>query len=236
MKIELNPLLGKVKGKFGDFVFKQVNGKSYVARRPLPRSKSSFSDAERSKQKRFAMNTKLSSAINKIDVLRPLWHQAANGKMSSHNAISKANYPLVGYNELLIAPQLTPNSIGYDISTLTFNYNKGIISITFPPVTFGLVQDFNIDNRIMFAGVIYLRNPIEDGKEDFRFLSVKSDAVQVSEDNVIFLSLDLNDATQQFVESYSKATFFFCLISLDKNGYVVNTVSTFTESLFSNDN
>ena len=236
MKIELNPLLGKVKGKFGDFVFKQVNGKSYVARRPHPRSKSSFSDAERAKQKRFSMNCKLSSAINKIDVLRPLWHQAANGKMSSHNAISKANYPLVGYDEFLIAPKLTPDSIGYDISTLTFNYNKGIISITFPPDTFGLVQVTNNDNRIMLAGIIYLRNPIDDCKDDFRFLSIKSDAVKVAEGNDTLIQIELDDVTKQVIESYSKCTFFFCLISMDKDGYVINSISTFTEVMFGNDN
>lgn len=235
MKIEINPLLGTIRGRIGDLVFKQVNGKSYVAARPHPRSKSSYSDAERAKQKRFAMNTKLASAINKIDVLKPLWQKAANERMSTYNAISKANYSLVGNKEFIVSPKLTPDSIGYDISILSLNYSKGNISITFPFDTLGLIQDFNIVNRVIVAGVIYLRNPIDQCKDDFRFLSVTSDAVQVSEGNDIALSLELNDVNKQSIDSYSNAAFFFCLISLDKDEHIVNTVSTFTEVLFGND-
>lgn len=232
MKIEINPLFGKLRGRVGDLVFKQVNGKNYVAARPHPRSKSSYSDIEKARQKRFAMNCKLSTAINKIDVLRPLWHKAADGKMSSHNAISKANYPLIGHNEFLIAPKLTPNSIGFDISSVRFNYNDGRMSVIFLPDTFGLVKDYNVDNNVMLAGVIYVRNPFEEHLSAYRFMSIKSDAVKVINGEVIAITHDIGDVAKQVIESYSDGELFYCLITLDKDCSVVNTVSTFNETLF----
>ena len=230
MKIEINPLLGTVRGRIGDLVFKQVNGKSYVAARPHPRSKSSYSGAERAKQKRFAMNTKLASAINKIDVLKPLWQKAANERMSTHNAISKANYPSVGNKEFLIAPKLTPDSLGIDESRLSFKYSDGIISICFPSDVFGLVMNPDNDKSIMAAGVLYLSNPVYDCRDDFKFISLNSDPEKICEGKDSVLQIQLMDIHKQYIDSYANRSFFFCLISLDKDGNLLNTVSTFAES------
>lgn len=215
---------GKQSRKFGNFVHSQRN---------------TFSESELSRQKKFGINCKLSKCINQIDEFKVLWQNTTNpttnkttkGKLSTFNAVSKANYDNVCSDGVVSSPKLTPDSITSDLFEFGFNYNEYEIAVGLKTDNFGLVVDYSIDNLVMVASVICLSNPLDVCKDSVRFIDVKSDVKKVSEGGEIVLSINLHSIEKQTVENYTKRTFYFGFISKDKNGNVINSVSTFCEQL-----
>jgi len=234
----INNSLGKLSGKVGDFIYSQRNGKTIVRRKPLGRSRNSFSESELSRQKKFGINCKLSKCINQIDEFKVLWQKTtnkttkktANGKISTFNAVSKANYYNVCSDGVISSPKLTPDSLTLDFK-FGFNYNEYEIAVGLITDNFGLILDNKVDNFVMVAGVICLSNPLDDCKDSVRFIDVKSDVKKVSDCGETVFFINLNSNEKQIIENYTKRTFYYGFISKDKNGNVINSVSTFCEQL-----
>lgn len=231
MKIEINPMLGKIRGTIGGLVFKQFNGKTVVCNKPSPRSKSSFSPAEIDRQKRFALNCKLSQCINHIDEYKQFWLKSADRKMNTYNAIQKANYQHIQHDRIEKDIHLTPDSRGLDFSGYGFSFDSKFISLELKNETIGVVKDYKIDNNVMFAGVIYLSNPKGYVDEEVKFINVKSGTVKVVENQDTLLCLELNSFQSQQIENYNNCIFYFGFISKDKDGKIINEVSTFAGNL-----
>jgi hypothetical protein len=226
----INNSLGKLSGKVGDFIYCQRNGKTNVRRKPLGRSKNSFSESELSRQKKFGINCKLSKSINQIDEFKEFWKKKTNGKTSTFNAVSKANYDNVRSDGVISSPKLTPDSLTLDFK-FGFNYNEYEIAVGLITDNFGLILDNKVDNFVMVAGVICLSNPLDDCKDSVRFIDVKSDVKKVSDGGETVFFINLNSNEKQIIENYTKRTFYYGFISKDKNGNVINSVSTFCEQL-----
>jgi len=227
----LNPIFGKPRGKVGDLVFRNVHGKTIISRKPSARSKSSFSPAEIAKQKMFGINCKLSKCINQIDVFKVFWQKAANGKMNTFNAIAKANYPIIGIDGFESLPKLTPGSFPLDFSEYGFYYDHRIISIELKPDLLGIVKDYKIDNRVLAAGVICLSGAKECGLDNIKFVPVKTDYEEVSPGDESVLVIELTEHQQSVINMYESREFFFGFISMDKDGNIINEISTFSEDL-----
>ena len=227
----INPTFGKISGKVGDFVIRNRNGKTFICRKSLGRSKSSFSESELVRQKRFGLNCKLAKCINQIDEYKVLWKKNLNGKANTFNAIAKSNYPLVNIDGSVQHPHLAPDSIDMDFSDSCINYSEGKIAIKLKPGSFDLVKDYKNDNLVMAAGIICLSNPLDDRKDGIVFLKAKSDVVKVSEGEETVLFIELDGCERQIVDIYEKRMFYFGFVSMDENGNIVNSVSTFSEEL-----
>lgn len=232
MKIELNPIFGKVRGKLGNIVFKQINGTSYIARCPVPKSKSSLSPSIIAQRKRFGLVCKLAKSINQINIFKNQWRNNTDVKMNTYIAIQKENFPLIGKNELAFTPKLTPFSENRDFSECGFSYHKGEIAIEFNPDKIELVKDYDKEKFMIAAGVIYLSEPVDHCMEDYKFISVVSKKEDVSKDETTVLSIELNGGLCQLLETYTKCIFHFGFVSLDKDSIVINTISTFAENLY----
>ena len=211
-----------------------MNGKTFISAKPH-RIRKANDPASLARQKRFGLNCKLSKCINQIDEYKHFWLKAAKGKMSTYNAIQKANYPHINHNCIDRNIRLTPDSIGMDFSEYGFAFDCGFITLEFKNDTLGVVKDFKIDNNVMFAGVICLSNPYEVRHDEMLFINVKSDSEKVIENDFSILSIELNPLQMQTIESYSNAVFFFGFISKDKDGNIINEVTTFAEDLHSDD-
>jgi len=231
MKIEINPLFGKISGKVSDFVFKQVNGKTIVCNKPLPRSKSSFSPSEINRQKRFGLNCKLSKCINHIEVYKPFWQKAANASMSCYNAILKANYNNVRHDGLGESICLTPDSRQIQLNGVDIRYDNGRIVFEINNAEIGIVNDSKKDVFVMIAGVLFAKNPLYLLIDEQKFCQVKSIPVKFIDDELISLSLELDNSQVHILESYRECSLYFGLIIIDKNGKVLKELSTFNADL-----
>ena len=70
---ELNKhLFGKLKGKFGNAVFRQRNGKNYISQRPssyTPPNDENFFN----RTNKFRIASKIASIINSNEILKAIW-------------------------------------------------------------------------------------------------------------------------------------------------------------------
>lgn len=92
MAILINPL-GKLRGKCGEFIFKQVNGRTIIARRPLKYATSQSPKAVGTRDC-FGSTVRFSKFINSVDILKKLWAAACSPDFG-FNTIVKLNYPFM---------------------------------------------------------------------------------------------------------------------------------------------
>lgn len=225
----INPIFGKISGKVGDFVFRNVNGKTFLCNRP--KSRTSFTPDQVVRQNKFRINCKLSKYINAIDVYHNFWKKAAINKMSAFNAISKANYGTFCFNKDYDSPKLTPDSGKRDFSASGFHYHNGQIAIELKPDVISVIQDYKKDNCVFAAGVVCLSNPLSCDTEEYSFFNVKSDFEEVFENAESALFIELYESQRQLVELYESRMLYFGLVSMDKDGNIVNEESTYGEEL-----
>lgn len=229
--LELNNILFKgISGKVGDLVFRQKNGKTIISRRPVRSKNKSKAGIER--ENRFRLNSNISKCINKIEVYNEYWKREAKGKMSTYNAVMKANYPVVEAGRFNTEPMLTPNSMSLDFSESGICFDSGIITIELKNDLIGIVRDFKIEEYIAVAGVICLYEPKRYELDECVFFDVNSNKEKYDKDGINVLSIELNEYEVQMINEYSQCMFYFGFVSLDKNGKVINEVSTFGEDLF----
>lgn len=224
----LNSTFGTPRGKVGDFVFSQRYGKTIISRKPLARNKNSYSPSELAKMRKFAINCKLSKCINQLDVFKVFWKDVTVGKMNTFNAIAKANYPIIGVESFQGIPKLTPNSYPLDFSEYGFCFDHGIISIELKPDLLGIVRDYKIDNRIMAAGVICLSGAIERGLDNIKFVPVITNTEKVKPDDEYVLDIEFSEQDQSVLNMYKSCELFFGFVSMDKDGRIINEISTFS--------
>lgn len=230
MAILHNSIFGTVKGKIGDLIFKQQNGKTVICQKPAKR-KTTVDISVLNRRKRFALVTKLSQQINKSQDLKNLWYKIAGRKMSVANAITKANFDRVSYNRIVDIPFLTPDSHAYDPSSLIVNYNDSVISVEYNGKEFPFIQDFNEETHIRLHSVIYAENPKYNDLPDENFVVISSDLVPVNKDAAVEFKLTLNFFQEQILNSYSKHTIFSAVMSYKSLNIPVNHISTFCENL-----
>lgn len=222
-----NPLICRISGKLGDVVFRNVRGKTIICKRPVVRPTNN--PEVLSRRKRFSINTKLAKCINDIPECKFLWTKAARNKMSSYNAIIKANYKNVSDSKLFSAPYLVPSSfplsyydfdVKYDSCELTINYSKEI---------FDFINDYRKEKFIKVVGIIYCENNICAGTDPFYFKNVSSCNYPLSESGTINMSILLDTMTLNFLKEYSRHTLYFAFITSGDELIPQNAVSTFTQ-------
>jgi hypothetical protein len=219
----LNGPLKGMRGKLGNIVLKRINGETYACKKPIYNKTNNPSVLAR--RKRFALNIKLSKCINEIPELKGFWRRVLNGKMSTHNAIVKANYTKVGNDELIGVPYLTPDSFAGFNSDLGFLYEEGRISIEFSPEKYWMKCEG--ENYVKAVGVMCMSGALFYGKEDCSIFSVESDMIRLKDGEERVLLIRLDDYQYSLMKSYSKRKLYFGFVMMDKDGKVLKEVSTF---------
>jgi len=228
MAILDNPIFGTVRGKIGDLIFKLHNGKTIICQMPAKR-KASVDISAVNRRKRFALVNKLSQQINKTQDLKPFWYKIAGKKMTVANAITKANYDRVSHNRIVGIPYLTPESFGYDPSSLIVNHKDSVITVEYDEKRFPFIKNYNEDTHIRLHSIIYAESPKYTHDPNENFISISSALEQVIKDGVIVFKLTLDSCQENIINSYSKHTMFSALVSYKSLTIPVRYLSTFSE-------
>ncbi len=91
---------GNLSGKCGDFVYRNLNGKTVVCSRPGPQKKSTdpYVIARRN---RFKLAKKLGSALGSIPAMKCIWNQFGIKKnITAHNKMVKDFYPHISVSDI----------------------------------------------------------------------------------------------------------------------------------------
>ena len=131
MAEQKNSVVGDVRGKIGDYLYRQVNGKRIVTKASSTYTLSQLPHEidKRSKQK---VNGKFASVINSNPLLHYIWNKKKAPCVNGYNKINKVNYhPCESYGPSAKA-QITPG--GFKLEAEEITIKPGSIEITLQPV------------------------------------------------------------------------------------------------------
>ena len=226
-KVVSGPLKG-MRGKLGSVVLRNINGETYVCKRPI--YKKTKDPGVLARRKRFALNIRLSKSVFGIPELKEFWRRGLSGKMSVHNAIVKANYAKVGDDEIAGVPMLTPGSISYTNTDIGFLYEDGSFSVEFNPDMYGM--NCKGEKYVKAVGVVFMNGKRSYDAKEYEIFSVESDTEKLRKGEEAVLLMQFDDYHYDMMEWYSKGKMYFGFVVVDKDGSVLKEVSTFVMGLW----
>ena len=224
----LNGPFKGARGKLGNVVFKQINGKTFVCQKPHHRK--TTDERVLARRRRFSVNMKLSKCINNIKEAKKFSDRSLNKNGSAFNLITKMNYVKVGFNGEVLSPFLTPDSISLDfigsaeiiddILTIDFCNNVNLIGC----------DTENVMN-VKTAGVLRLSNPNRIMEPEYVFLNLVSSEKRFSKEKTSAFEINLSNFDYNLLDSFYDYTLYMGLFLIDACGNVVKELSTFTINL-----
>ncbi len=217
-------VLGRVRGALGDVVFREKNGKNFIAMKP-----SSFTpgsdDASIARRAKFALATKLASTINSNYDLKTLWKIKSPAGLTGHNYIVRQNYPFVEPGNISGLIKLLPDA-GFSTAISNLAITSSDISVNVGPI--GTLAGINITDEpnCRLYSLVYLTDPVDDSVAPYSFMLFKS-ANQITQlDTELTFNFALSNQDSLLISKYSTTAAFFTLVTVDVNNNIVNNSST----------
>ena len=229
-----NSPLGEIRGKVGNFIYRKVNGKIYVSSCPIKSasSKRKYDDpAAIIRKKRFALTAKLAKSINNIPDLKYLWKKTTYNKMSSGNAIIRANYPFVSDKTVVYTPRLAPEAMELNEEGIELSFDCNEILIKYSAKTFRFPDHYYYDKFIKVVGIIHSVSPHSEHEEPFSFKSVSSCNYSLSKEEDINMSILLDESTINILKEYANHKLYYAFITSNEDFVPQKAVATFTHEL-----
>ena len=209
MAEQKNSVVGDVRGKIGDYLYRQVNGKRIVTKASSTYTLSQLPHEidKRSKQK---VNGKFASVINSNPLLHYIWNKKKAPCVNGYNKINKVNYhPCEPYGPSAKA-QITPG--GFKLEAEEITIKPGSVEITLRPIH--LKKNEAI---ILYILILSLSSPKRRSKNtnDFEFLLLEN--YREEGPKLIF---NLDKEKTALAKKYKNKTIFLAAITMNNEGSI----------------
>ena len=224
---ELNKqMFGNLKGKFGKAVFRQRNGKNYIAQRPESYTTPSTEEFQKRTSK-FRVASKIASVINSVPVLKKICLDASPNEMSPYNYLISVNYPAVGENIVTGLLKIVADSnVGVTLDTMALTSDK--LNIKLLPLTDGSLIDPTVEKKVRAASIVFLSNPLSEDVEKFEVIPLLSSATNFDLENPLTFDIVISTAVKEKIAKYQNKNIYSTLITYGDNDAVINYSGTFS--------
>lgn len=125
----LDKSLLEINGKVGNFVVRNMNGKTFISLRP---DEYKFSQTEKAKHSRgnFGITVKFARFINSQNILSAVWSSAKSEGVDSYRKIIKANLALASNSHLTENNIIVPSNKNSCIKDILYSPGKLNISLS----------------------------------------------------------------------------------------------------------
>lgn len=207
MAINNKQVLGMPKGRVGEVVYRNVNGKTviseYVANIKISKSK----DSVRNRTK-FAVCTDFAVAASSIIPINKLWKNSSAPGRSAYTKLIKANVKLVDDKKPTSASVITPQD-GLPLFLISVTVNNASIVVEYkidrsstpglqPPYTCCLLA-YCFDKRADNIEIV----------DDYFSITAKVTSETENENQSV--SFNLNDYTKECISIFKKARIYFAV-------------------------
>jgi len=222
-------VLGKIRGKVGDVLFRIVNGKAIVTSCPAKKGPST-DPAAIIRNNHFSIAVKLAHAINYLFPLKHFWKNftisSETGYRSPLNKIVKENYSHVTDTTVLATASLVPD-IGFEVTPTTAAISNTAINVTLAAIGIDKGIDTAVETQVQLAAVAFLKSPVLDTEKPVAFLHKLSDPAPVNLLNPLTFEITLDNVEKQRFDMYTSSKGLFALVTLDANDVPVRYSNTF---------
>jgi hypothetical protein len=206
--------LGTLKGRIGNVVFRNSNGKTVVCRRPQRKAKPT--EQALAWRKKFKNIIAVSSAINKNPFLSKFWP-----KKGRFNLIVKTNIKFTDPDKENYYPIIIPG-VGFPVEDAKTNISdKGIKIIAWTKELDSGI-DTSIEKWVAAAGIIIFKEPLRVGDNEIEAIEVSSDPQAIDFEKPVDIGIELTGLDSSLYSSYRKAKAILTLITLTVDGVPVS--------------
>ena len=195
-------LLGEVRGKLGDKLYRKINGKTFVSPAPSTYTPSQL-PREINKRLRQSVNGKFSSVIIKNQLLKAVWEKEKAPCTRAYNKINKVNYHLCAPDHPTEKAQITPGGFKLEVNEINIKPDK--IEITLRPIK--LQKD---ETQVTYIMILSLWNPRAKRTAPFEFLMPEAYTAEGTQ-----LTFRLNKTETALAKKYKNKTIFLAAVTLD---------------------
>ena len=208
-------VLGEVRGKVGNKVYKSRKGKSYIASVPSEYTMS-MEPREVEKRSRFSVNTRFAKAIKSSDILYSIWDKKKAPASSAWNKICKVNFKLCGIERPTDKNVITPAG-GFKLPVLNIaEVQDGI------EADIGEIKLSTEEKDVLFIMIVSFYEPVAKEEKYFNLLVLKEGK---RNNNKLTFTFDLSQ--KLIAEKYKHKTVYMAAIILDESGNVVRWSGSF---------
>lgn len=222
-------VLGKIRGKVGDVMFRITNGMAIVSACPTKRALSNEPGAVK-RRNHFSVAVKFAHAVNYLSPLKHFWKNLVissnTGFRSALNKIVKENYPHVSDSDILSTASIVPD-IGFQVNPTATTLSNSEISVTLGAIGTDKGIDTAVETKLQLAAVVFLKTPVVESDKPVAFLHRLSTAVPVSLAAPITFDISLDNIESQIFDAYTSSKGLFALVTLNADDVPVRFSNTF---------
>ena len=215
---------GKISGKCGDIVYRNVGGKTVICSRPGPQKKSTDPNVI-ARRNRFKLAAKLSSALGRIPVMKCIWNQfGLKRNTSAYSKMLKDFHSLIGIGDI---PE-------------TFRMGPALANMSVEPAEFKqendkLTAEIQIENSnsglenlesVQMVVLMFLKDPLDYNMLEYSIIALASEETKYAANEKMKFDVALVGDVEDYIKMYD-ARKFFCLFSgFDENHNLVGYSNT----------
>lgn len=216
----------RLRGRVGNNVFRERNGKTYCASRPTSYKTPQTPEAI-ARRAKFKLCRAFSNAINRLLYLKTCWNEARPKKKTILGFIFRSNYPFINNGSLELA-ELSPAAY-FQVRDPSASLQDNKITTT---CTINSGQGFEkkFSESVISEAVLYLSEPGTDVNDQFIMMSLTSDEKPLLLNEACTFTFPLSEVQMDLINSYSKILLLEVYIlknyeSFDNNkGYGINKI------------
>ncbi|MCX6158968.1 MAG: hypothetical protein NTY74_13395 [Ignavibacteriae bacterium] len=227
-----NPI-GNLRGKVGDFIFRNVNGKTIICMRARSYKKSNSQKSVNNRSK-FKFSVMLSSSINKNPVLKEIWQNTNAAKQrATYNVIFQHVNKHIYNNDIDSFFNLFPGIGGVNAVPNNLEFNVASINVVVKPVKDEHEICVPVEDAkfIQMVGIIKCDNPIDPSLKDRVILSFNSNTYNFVLGKESNITLNIEGERREILYEYSSKRVLFGFVVLDENKNILCYSSTFDETI-----
>lgn len=223
------PIFGSIKGSFGNAVFRQRNGKNYLAQKPSSYRQPDTEDFQ-IRTTKFKIASKISSTINADSTLKEIWNKIKPKNQTLYNYLISASYSFLSNDSVNSTLKIVPDSnIGVRLDNISVSQEK--ITVNLLPLTEASLIDGNVEKNARIISLIMLGNPSNSDVPKFDVVPLTSNLLSINLADPLSFELMLSTTNQMKLSAYQLKSLFSTLLTYDVNNKLINHSGTFYSNI-----
>ncbi|MFA5012138.1 MAG: hypothetical protein WC644_09340 [Ignavibacteria bacterium] len=219
--------LGILIGGCGDFVYRNLNGKTVVSHRPGPQKKSN-DPLVLARRNRFKLANKLSSALGGIPAVKCIWNQfGINKPISAFNKMMKVFYPHISVCDIHESFRMGPSFGNMSVESPRIKLVKNNLSAEALVVD----SDSRLENLsyVQIIVLLFFKEPQDSCLNEYEIAALASKETKYVVNQTIKFDAEVTPDKARFIEVYDKRKLFYMFAGFDDDHNIIGYSNTFSD-------
>jgi hypothetical protein len=222
MALVYNNIIGTISGRFGKYVARNCNGKTFLVASPrkytLSRSKASVEARQK-----FAVVASFSKTVYASPTLKSLWAKAENPATIIYNTICRENYKQASIERPTERNIITPGGFPLWVKNPEITTNGFTCSIDALNTN---VKFSDEEISLDILAIICFYNPYDSSNEAYSLVSLNKYEQLFDYTKEYALDLAFNHKQQDKASKYGEAIFYLAAVTKNADGNAVKCSAT----------